>query len=64
MIHDGEPTFTLVAHDLLAPDAIRQWERMARRLGVAEEKCQGAIRVAEAMEAWQRANADKVKYPD
>ena len=55
-----EPTFTLRAQDLLAPDAIRFWADKMKLSGANSVKAQEARDIAAAMEAWPGSK----KLPD
>lgn len=55
-----EPTFTLRARDVLAPDLIDHWADRAHRAGTPDVKVAGAVTIADAMRAWQRAHGAKV----
>lgn len=74
--HD-EPVFVLRGQDALAPARIRSWVGEAKvrlaakstltleQRGAVRLKLDQALDVAEAMEAWQAANPDRVKHiPD
>lgn len=61
---DDEPIFTLCARDINGPDTVRDWIRRSRESGVHPDKLADAAEVADAMEAWQKANPGKVKKPD
>lgn len=55
-----EPIFTLRAHDQTAPETVRRWAITAKELGSPAEKVDEALRIANAMEAWQVHNGAKV----
>ena len=55
-----EPIFTLRAHDRLAPEIVRLWAEEANRQGSPKVKVEEALRIANAMEAWQVHNGSKV----
>lgn len=55
----GEPIFVLRAQDMLAPQLVREWARVAQRYGCPAEKVQEAYECADAMEHWPTR-----KYPD
>lgn len=59
---DDEPVFVLRAADRSAPRAVREWARFAATQECPEEKLQGALQLADAMEDWQRRNG--CKWPD
>lgn len=56
----GEPLLVLRAQDKLAPGVVRHWAEVAERHGVNPEKVEDALRVAEAMEEWQKGNPSKL----
>lgn len=52
-----EPMFVLLARDKAAPETVRSWVRLRRKMGKADWRVDGeAIRCADAMEAWRRTN--------
>jgi TolA-binding protein len=53
---EGEPTFTLRAKDILAPECVREWAFRAKRAGSPKDKVDDARRIADEMEDWQIAN--------
>jgi archaellum component FlaC len=53
---EGEPTFTLRAKDMLAPECVREWAFRAKRAGSPKDKVDDARRIADEMEDWQIAN--------
>lgn len=55
-----EPTFTLRAQDILAPEIVREWAYRAAKAGAPREKVSEARRIADSMEDWQIANTRKV----
>lgn len=61
-ISRGQPTFTLVGQDRLAPDTIRDWAKHAARHGASAEKIGTAMLDAATFEKWQRDHGSK--YPD
>lgn len=61
---DDEVVFTLRSTDQCAPATIRYWAHNVEALGGDPRKVMAARREAQQMEAWQRANPDKVKVPD
>ena len=49
----SEPHFDLLAHDTLAAETVRFWVHLAEESGhVPKEKIDGAIKIADAMDAW------------
>lgn len=61
---DDEPIFVLRAQDKLAPSMVRTWAATAAVYKCDPAKVQEAYELADKMDAWQRENADKAKYPD
>lgn len=59
-----EPLFVIRPTDPAAADAIRDWAYRAQAIGHRAEKVAGALKDADDVEAWQRANPDRVKRPD
>lgn len=49
---DDEPVFVLRAGDELAADVVRDWAARAAAAGAPEDKVEGALAEARAMEAW------------
>lgn len=60
---DDEPVFVLVARDITAPNAVRNWAVHAALAGSPREKVEQAMRDAELMEAWQLEHGI-AKVPD
>lgn len=56
----GQPTFTLVAQDRLAPHIIRKWAKRAAAKGVSVEKIGTAMLDAAAFEQWQADHGSKI----
>lgn len=54
-----EPIFVLRAQDILAPDAVRRWAKLAESYGVSHAKIREAMDCAKQMEDWK-----KRKVPD
>ncbi len=55
---DDEPIFTLRAQDKTAPRTVRMWAINSGLL-IDNPKRRQAMKLAEEMEAWQRANLSK-----
>lgn len=55
----GEPVFVLRGQDVLAPQLVRQWARLAEDVGCAVDKVIEANSKAQRMESWTPR-----KYPD
>lgn len=53
-----EPMFVLLARDPLAPQVVDAWASAARFTGVSAEKRREAIKCADDMWAWLRANPE------
>ncbi len=63
--HDAdEPAFVLRAQDKAAPMTVRIYAQHAASHGANEQFVQSVHDAANAMEAWQEANPDKVGTPD
>lgn len=62
--NEAEPVFCLRAQDALAPSALRLWIELAVRGGAPAEKVARAVEHLREIEAWQKANPDRVKVPD
>lgn len=59
-----EPLFVLRAVDPATPAAIRAWAAEAIKLGHRAGKVSQAVMYAEEIEAWQKANPERMKEPD
>jgi hypothetical protein len=55
-----EPIFVLRAQDILAPEVVRRWARLARSRGTSEIKAAEAFALADQMEIWQVDHTAKV----
>lgn len=60
---NDEPLFVLCGGDPSAPAGIRAWADDAEKKGHRPEKVAGARQDAEDVEAWQKANPDRVRTP-
>lgn len=60
---DDEPIFVLRAQDKTAPLAVRAWAATAKLVGAGDDKVAEALKTADEMEAWQKANG-RAKLPD
>lgn len=49
---DDEPLFILRGQDIIAPGKVREWAGTARASGVAKNKVDEAMAIADAMDAW------------
>lgn len=56
---DDEPVFVLRAQDMVAPEVVREWVRLAKAYGCPESKLRRARDTADAMERWPNR-----KHPD
>lgn len=63
-IGDDEPIFVLRANDKLAPGIVASWVWEALDAGVFREKVAEVEKLIDQMEAYQKANPDRVKLPD
>lgn len=60
-LHPGEPVFLLRAQDPFAGFTVRQYAKYCEDMGCHTLHVQAVYRHAERIEAWQKANPDKVK---
>lgn len=59
LIPDDEPVFLLRAQDIIAPDLVAAWAKLAAQNGVSHEMCSLALSHADRMREWP-----KKKTPD
>ena len=62
--YPGEPTFTVVGRDKLAPKIVAGWINLAWEHRVPADKVIDAQEKLRLFEKWQHDNPDKVKLPD
>jgi hypothetical protein len=61
---DDEPIFVICARDPLGALIVRAWATGAIAHRVNPDKIAGALRIAEAMDAWQIAHPNQIKVAD
>jgi hypothetical protein len=57
---EGEPSFTILATDVIAPVVVRCWADMAESKGAPAEKVADARKIAADMEAYAEKHGAKV----
>jgi len=57
---DDEPVFVLRSSDILAPEVVRRWARLARSRDVTPAKVEEAFNLADQMDRWQDEHSAKV----
>jgi hypothetical protein len=62
--YDDEPVFVIRSADSAGVHAVRQYAQIVKGYNASDEHVQAVHEFADAMEAWQEANPDKVKTAD
>lgn len=60
LIPEDEPVFLIRSKDLVGPEAVRAWARLAKREGADFSIVNRAFAHAERMETWQMVHGAKV----
>ena len=60
IVQPDEPVFVLVASDLTAPKAVRDWANRAEGMGLDYDKIEGARELAREMLRWQSIHGSKL----
>lgn len=61
----GEPIFVLRAKDIFAPMVVSEYLALAEKYNPRAHTLHGQVgEIQDQMLDWQRANMDKVRYPD
>ncbi len=63
-IPEDEPLILFRGKDKLLPDMLRSYNELCRAAGADEAQLSVVEAKIKSIEAWQRANQDKVKVPD